>query len=272
MTNEKNVFLLIVEGGSDKTALEGPINFYLRLKKLYGVLTCAVYHTDISTHAFGDFDNLMSDSYNVEENIKKCVKAFIDSPIDNPNKYELKNIVAVASLTDLDCCYCKDEDVVFKPFADGDLKKTYPDYANKKLVCNDVTFIRKRNALKVASLGILSTQDIIVIDGYKINYKAFYMSVNLEHALYNDKRQLTDFDKNNLAQEFRSNASNEDNSIFELLQTIPIISHNYHDSWDEKELMKHPFDRFSNIIILIDWLVSICESKMAKEDKENANW
>lgn len=253
----KKVLLLVVEGPTDKTTFEAPLNDLLISKGLDEKFFCAVYHTDFTTHKFGNPEEFMTDDDDVIENVKECVTNFLKSR-ENTNKFGLKDIVFVATLSDLDCCYCKADDVEVVPFNPTDEKKTRVDFVNKKFLCNDKPFILRRNIIKQNSLGILSSEGNIVIKKHKMKFRAYYCSINLEHALYGNTNQLSEQEKEDMASEFRQNVR-EDLSLFEKqIDSIPIISNDYKESWNEIQLMAKPFERMSNIKLLIDILLSLC--------------
>ena len=265
MGKAKKVFLLIVEGSSDKIALATLFTDFVIDHKLNSSLEFAIYHTDISTHKYNDPDRLMSQNDDPIDNIKECIKGFISNPKENKNKFTIEDIFAVSSLSDLDCCYCSEDDLVYERFPDDALKKTKVDFTNKKFVCNDITFIKNRNVLKTDSLAILSSETRFSIDKHIILYKAFYNSVNLEHAFYGDTGNYTEDEKCDLANKFVDNNIEEMKALEDILSSTPRLADNYKDSWDEKILFKNAFERCSNLIFILDWLIHLF-SEDSKDD------
>lgn len=257
MDDTKKVFLLIVEGSSDKIALSILFDEFIVNHKLNSSLDFAIYGTDISTHLYNDPNNLMPSSKDPVENIKECILEFLADPKSNKNKFKINDIYAAASLSDLDCCFCSERDLKHEVFPKNALKKTRIDFENKKYYCNDLTFIKSRNLLKTNSLEILSDEIRITIDNHFINYKAFYNSVNLEHAFYNKTGNYTEDEKCVFADNFVSENIENKKTIEEILTSIPCLATNYKDSWDERMLQKNPFERCSNLIFILEWLVTM---------------
>lgn len=259
MSSEKRVVLLIVEGNSDKTALELAINRYLAQNRLSNAFVCSAFASDFTIHRIEEPDTLMQDDDDPVDNIVAAIKKYINGR-ENTNKYKLSDIALVLSLSDFDCCYCKNDDVIVDTLPHSCVKKTYADLLNKKYICTDKPFILKRNLLKTNSLGILANQEKIKVDDYVFCYYAFYCSINLEHSLYNESGSFTEDQKNDKAQQFRLEVSNSPSLFYHRIESIPCIGKTYQDSWDETELFKRPFERFSNLKIMIDLIISFLKS------------
>jgi hypothetical protein len=198
MTSRK-LALLITEGGSDASALSVPIQNYLRNNGSSCVFECVIYHTDITIHSQKDIRQL-SDPCLVMDRVAESVEEFLSSS-RNSNKYSIKDIGIVMTLSDIDCCFCDLKDIVFN----GHSSLTAPDFINKRYLCNDAQFIVKRNKIKVDSFDILSHETKLKIrDNYVVPFRAFYFNVNLEHALYGDTQPHTLNEKMMLAKRWAS--------------------------------------------------------------------
>ena len=249
----RKVALLIVEGGSDAAALTVPFRNYLRKSEAGCVFECAVYKTDITLHNYDD-QYTIGDPYCVENRVVEAVKEYLSSEY-NSNKYHLEDIGIAMTLSDLDACYCKDDDLLF-----GGLEcKTTINLLNKKLICNDINYMKDRNVRKTTALGILSTTTVLAINNHHIPFRAFYCSINLEHALYNDLSIVSFEDKMNAARKWASKHKGDHELFYQSIQSIPLLSNEYDKTWDEKLLRNNPFGRYSNILLMIHWVVD--ESK-----------
>ena len=248
MTSRK-LALLITEGGSDASALSVPIQNYLRNNGGFCVFECIVYHTDITIHSKHNITQL-ADCCLVMDRVSEVVNEFLSSN-QNSNKYTINDIGIVMTLSDLDCCYCDSEDVIFN----GHNSLTVPDFVHKKYLCNDVQFIVQRNKIKVESLDILSHETMLKIaDNHVVPFRAFYFNTNLEHALYGDTAYHTVDEKMMLAKRWASLYKKDWQGFYRALSMIPRLSDDFNESWDERKLIVASFERHSNIKLLIDWI------------------
>ena len=255
---QKKLALLIVEGGSDAAALVVPIRNYLRNCADYCTFEYEVYMADITLHNYSS-DIVVYDYENIMNRVSSAVDEFINSD-QNSNKYQINDVGIIMTLSDLDCCYCGNESVVF-----GGLNcLTSIDIINKKIICNDVNFIRKRNEIKSLALGIMSTENKVILSNkVAVPFHAFYCGTNLEHTLYNDIAHHTMEEKTILAKLWASNYKKDHIKFYETISSLPSISSSYNESWNEKELAKNAFSRITNLKIMIDWVVD--ESKKLYE-------
>lgn len=254
--SEKKLVLLITEGGSDAAALSVPLRRYFLEKQIARTFECVIYGTDISLHARKD-PPLQSDPALVMERVVEAIEEFLGSQT-NSNKYTLDDIGVVMTLSDLDCCYCREPDLEFG----GPHCATYPDYQRKRLICNDVAFVSKRNEIKTDALGVLRNEEMIKLrDGKVVPFRAFYCSVNLEHSLYNDTLSRKPEEKMALAKQWASKYKQNANEFYLAVSSIPRLGDGYLESWDERELRKNPFSRLSNLKIMIDWLTVLPPQK-----------
>ena len=169
----KTVFF-IVEGNTDKTALE-------RIFK-------AIYkHRDIRFE-FTNGDITSGDSIdktNVCEILYKKVKKYMDD-----NKLKKTDIWKIVQIFDADGAYIPETAVV-----NGESSKFV--YSTTSIVCNDVEKVKSRNSKKREMMDyLLSLADI-----NSIPYQCYFMSSNLDHALYN-QQNLSDEDKRKYADAF----------------------------------------------------------------------
>lgn len=260
---EKKLVLLLNEGDTDVIALKGAINRYLQFKKVDTLLECVVYGADFTIHEFKDkdLDNppLMKDPDMVLDNVAKLFQEFLSDPKANPNKYQATDFIAVATLSDLDCCYVNDAMVQHGLGPNGE--STYYDVTNGQILCNDVVFIRNRNELKRNSLGILSSETKINFGTNcvcSINLHAYYCSINLEHALYDSLGSFSPKEKKDKAKTFSHGyIAKDSNAFYQYLDGLNIVGKTYLDSWDENTLVKKPFERYSNISMLLDWIIEL---------------
>ncbi len=169
----KTVFF-IVEGNTDKTALE----------KIFK----AIYkHRDIRfefTNGDVTSDDLI-DKTNVCEILYKKVKKYIDD-----NKLKKTDIWKIVQIFDTDGAYIPETAVV-----NGESSKFV--YSTTSIACKDVKKVKSRNSKKREMMDhLLSLADI-----NSIPYQCYFMSSNLDHALYN-QQNLSEEDKKKYADAF----------------------------------------------------------------------
>ncbi len=169
----KTVFF-IVEGNTDKTALE----------KIFK----AIYkHRDIRfefTNGDVTSDDLI-DKTNVCEILYKKVKRYMDD-----NKLKKTDIWKIVQIFDMDGAYIPETAVV-----KGESSKFV--YSTTSIACKDQEKVKSRNSKKREMMDyLLSLADI---NG--ISYQCYFMSSNLDHALYN-QQNLSDEDKKKYADAF----------------------------------------------------------------------
>lgn len=86
------------------------------------------------------------------------IKIFYDGSL-KPDGIEIKDIIGVASLSDLDGCYLRNEFIIYNE--DGN--KICYDVSNKCIKTKDVTYIKQRNEIKQIAMDILFDTDIITL-------------------------------------------------------------------------------------------------------------
>ena len=159
MVERRKTVLFIVEGVSDKAALE---KIFDRIYKYDRRIVFRVTNGDISS------DSSVSVK-NVEEKIYDVVHEFMKD-----KKIKKSDIYQIVQIFDMDGAYIPDNHIYL-----GD---TYSiKYTEEGLYCKDTQMAIKRNADKREIMNYL-----IGLNEIKdIPYEAYFMSCNLDHALYN---------------------------------------------------------------------------------------
>lgn len=168
--------MFIVEGATDKRALEGIFRKIYRNKTVRFEFT----HGDITA------DETIS-KQNVENEIYKYVKSYMDI-----SKVKKKDIWQIIQVFDMDGAYVDNSRIV-----KGDTKEFF--YTENEISCKIPEKIRLRNGHKKALMDyLLSLQEI-----KGISYEGYYMSCNLDHALYG-LLNLSDEEKKKQSENFYS--------------------------------------------------------------------
>lgn len=150
--------IFIVEGATDKRALENIFKKIYRYKDIHFEFT----HGDISSD-----DNI--DKNNVEEEIYKYVNKYIKD-----KKLKISDIWQIIQIFDTDGTYVHDSNI-----KKGD--STEIVYSTEYILCKNRQKVIDRNMHKREIMDYLLGLDNIK----KIPYRCFYLSSNLDHALYN---------------------------------------------------------------------------------------
>ena len=172
---KKKILLILVEGASDQTALEGPLKQFFNMNKV----KTYILHGDITTREKTTPQNIVR---RIEEEIQHfCQRNFL-------NKTDICRLIQVV---DMDGAYIPDDFIVEKE----ELQKV--QYTEEAIFARSREDIIQRNQQKRSNLERLQHCDQIS----RIPYQVYYMSCNLDHALYG-KLNLDNQEKENQSYEF----------------------------------------------------------------------
>lgn len=226
MAKPKPTVLFIVEGGSDETALKRI------LKKLYKKkeINFEVTDGDITSDEFVNVQN-------VEEKIFKIVKKFM-----NDKKLSKNNIIQIVQIFDTDGAFIKKEFI-----EKGESSKF--EYTLNSIRCKYPRKVEERNERKSKVMNyLLNIQDI-----KGISYDKYFMSCNLDHALYNEQN-LSEELKQDYADEFYKIFKDAPRAFVEFLRTEVVngVPSSYPQSWKYIKEGLHSLERHTNLNIYFD--------------------
>lgn len=218
----KKVCLLIVEGPSDQSALEGPMSqlFENTLTKTL------VMHGDITSKTAVQPANIL-------RKLKKDVKNFLD--LHFLKESDLQQIIHI---TDLDGAYIPDDNII------ACASPGRPRYEEYAILTNHVENIKFRNQRKRQNLDFLI--HCTSID--KIPYHIYYMSCNLDHVLYNC-RNLSDIEKEKRADEFAAEYVDHQDKFLQFMNSSFAVQDGYLPSWNFVRTSLHSLERYSNLCL-----------------------
>ena len=206
----KKAILIIVEGKSDKAALE------VVLRELY------ITQTNIKFYVKNG--DITSDKTTTEKNIIKRIQNIINEVIRD-TKLKTIDFDKVILITDTDGCFV--EDCLIK----SNKSTVELIYSETQIECKDVDEIIKRNQLKSGILKYIVSE----IPNNKIcgiDFRCFYMLCNLEHVLYNEINVQDDM-KIEKGYVFSKEYANK---VFDFISLIneaaKEISDDYNESWN----------------------------------------
>lgn len=223
--NTKKVFVFILEGWSDKSALEGILKKIYQNRYIYSV----VMYGDITSDEkikVGDVENF----------IYKKVKEKTEE-----DKIKLSDIVNIFQICDTDGAFIPKENIVLEDSKDV-------KYSSTCISTCDVNGIIKRNVHKKEVINYLLSKNSIK----SIPYKLFFMSCNLDHVLYNEQN-LDDDLKVEYADGFFNRFQNCPTGFIEFLEQNSFgVPKNLIDSWKYISKDLHSLERHNNFFLCFE--------------------
>ena len=160
MAQEKKAIIFIVEGPSDKSALEKIFKkIYRRNKKIDFGFT----NGDITSNPMTTLDN-------VEDKIYEAIQDVIKD-----KKLKNSDVIQVVQLLDMDGAYIPDSAII-----EGETKEFEYSTTNISCVKHERIIERNENKRKIMDY-LLSIKNI-----KSFPYEMYFMSCNLDHALYDE--------------------------------------------------------------------------------------
>ncbi len=224
MANTRKTILFIVEGHSDKKALEYIIR---KIYSNYKGIEFRVTDGDISSNETVTIEN-------VEDKIYRIIFDFMED-----KKLKRSNIFQVIQIFDTDGTYIPENAII-----SGENKKI--EYTETKIVCKDVEKVKTRNIQKSNIMNHLLGQN--EIKGFP--YKMYYMSCNLDHALYN-QQNLDDALKGEMADKFYERFIGKEEMFIDYLKTDVVngVPDSFLASWRFIKEELHSLERHTNFHI-----------------------
>lgn len=219
----KQIVLIIVEGISEKNALEGILKVILQKEN---AIELVVYDGDILT------------SLNPIDKIKQKCKETLSL-----NGFLATDIINIVQISDLDGCYVDDSKIVKK--VTGSIK-----YTETTIECIEVDSIVARNQNKRNSIDILRATTEVSIDGESIPFKLYYNGCNLEHVLYN-QRTLSKKQKTTKAIEFAIEYDTRETDFISFIK-LHILTKNEDELWGFIKIDGNSLTKSSTLYFLFD--------------------
>lgn len=247
----KKVILLIVEGPSDKTALENAIRNSLKAKgSIHNAIFKVVHGDGTLKRPYG--------SYITSSEIIKATQAlllkFLKEEKDSGIRFS--DVLAVAQITDLDACYASADHFA----SDPNLTCVTYDVANKSVLAPDGFDIAGKRDQKMRNLLRISAVSSIKVKKKDLPFQIFYFGIDLEHALHG-QLNCDDATKQQLAEQFDDVYGEDPDGFAKKIASIPHISMEYRPSWKSEDLSIHAFDPLTNLDILFLWVQSLLPSE-----------
>lgn len=171
---------------------------------------------------------------NVQAEIYKYVKSYM-----NINKVKKSDIWQIVQVFDMDGAYVDDSRIV-----KGDTREFF--YTENEISCKDPEKILLRNAHKKELMDyLLSLQEI-----KGISYEGYYMSCNLDHALYG-LLNLSDEEKKKLSENFYFKFWEHPDLFLPFLEKYVVngVPESFPASWRYIKEDNHSLERHTNLHI-----------------------
>lgn len=217
----KRVVFVIVEGPTDEDALGVLFERYFDKN----TVRVKVVHGDITSERLVNSSNILN---HIADILKKSLKEY---------KLQKTDLLRVIHLVDTDGAFVPDSAVVC------DANHERPYYTETEIKTANPEGVIIRNQKKRANLTKLHNAQSI----WGIPYSVYFMSCNLDHALY-DKMNLTDDEKEKEALQFARKYKNDLPKFIEFANKSSFsVVDDYLSSWSFIKQGLHSLERYSNI-------------------------
>lgn len=221
---QKKTVLFIVEGPSDKSALE----------KIFKVIYKGNRNIDFKFTS-GDISSDTSVTMaNVCDKIYDVVDEFIKD-----RKLKKSDIYQIIQMFDMDGAYIPKESIIKG-------KNSEFVYSTTNITCKNTQKVEERNELKTSVMNYLLSQQEI----RGIPYEMYFMSCNLDHALY-DEMNLAENLKQKYADAFYERFIGREKLFIDFLKSEVVngVPDSFPASWAYIKKELHSLERHTNLHI-----------------------
>jgi len=215
--------VFIVEGATDKKALENIFKKIYRHKKIHFEFT----HGDVTSDETIDKNHVEAEIYKYVDEYRK------------DKKLMLSDIWQIVQIFDMDGAYIEDSHI-----QQGTSNELI--YSTENITCKNVQKVINRNKHKRELMDYLLALDKI----RSIPYRCYYMSGNLDHALYN-RLNLDKELKKAYANVFYERFMGKEQFFIDFLdmEVVNGVPESYQESWRYIKKDLHSLQRHTNLNI-----------------------
>lgn len=222
----KKVLLFLVEGLSDKDALEPILSELVDNTRVY----FEVLHSDLSSD-----NSVQMRSFNMKQRITTVVKSFLEKN-RGINK---SNIEKVIFLTDTDGCYIDESSIKYSS-TDKNFR-----YEDDGIYTDRPEDAIKRNQIKARNLDAINSTAKV----YNLPIEVYYFSCNLDH-IFHDERNLAQSLKEHYAFAFADKYEDKEDEFIDFLSTSSLyLSFDYRSSWMKIKEHHNSLLRYTNLMV-----------------------
>ncbi len=232
----KRVWLFVVEGETDKTAIGLPIKDMIE----DGTIEFDVFRSDIFGVAQDRAgSNPVMRIKDICERVRKEVIDYLKGA-----DYSWEDVDRIVLLLDTDGSFIPDDLVV-----ENDQVEHIHYYCDH-IETSDARQTRKRNVERAHNIRRMIDRGRVTYNKKSAPVEVYFFSRNLEHALHNKSEQLTQRVKARLANEFRSNYKVNPTAFINLIEGDLAVPGDYQGSWNYISKEAHSLERGSNLHLL----------------------
>lgn len=223
--NEKKVIAVIVEGPSDENAIGGILKEYFSSEEVQ----FAVVHGDITSN-----DSITSD------NVVTKIAALIDG-IRGKYGYQWDDFIRIIHIADTDGTFTRG----CVRMADVASIQYFEDHMEN----SNVDAVEKRNEHKSKIMFKLYSTGRV----HDIRYRLYFNSCNLEHVLYNELRDFSDDEKEEMADDFADKYEGKVQDFIDFISNPAVaVLGTYKQTWKYIQQDKNSLQRHSNMHLIFD--------------------
>lgn len=231
---QRKGIVLIVEGPSDQTVLEGYLecvfpNCVVETSVFRGDLTCGL---DKNKKRIRDY------------NPKKVVEGIVLKALMK-NGWQPQDVKGVIHVTDTDGAYVDDSYVQEDQTIECKMLCT-----DRALLSKNPAATKMRNHFKRRYTLELLRHSKLQNYGWDIDYELYYMSTNLEHVTQGSYHPFSMEEKNNLAIELRNRCFEDGDYALRLFSDQSLEGKTLDGSWDFIMSDAHSLERHTNLGLL----------------------
>lgn len=221
--SEKKVVVLIVEGPSEEAALGSILKEFFSNEEIQFL----VVHGDITVQDYTSVENIISKLNELIDTLKQ--------------KYGYKetDFLKIIQIADTDGAFCKDiiigADVEGVHYYTDHIETKYPDY------------LKKKHTKKAEILSKLYSSG--KING--VSYRIYFNSCNLEHVLFKELKDYTDYEKEELADNFADRYEGKLDEFIEFISHKDLaVPGSFKQTWRFIEKERNSLKRFTNMHLI----------------------
>lgn len=237
---KRKVILFLVEGTSDLTALVQPFAAYFQNR---ANVEGEAFHCDVTTVSLFP----RNATFRVFRDVKETVRGFVLDQIERRHLYRWTDLERMVHVVDLDGAFIPDHCVIQDPAVAG------TTYRTDSIVTSNRDAMLLRNDAKRRALHRLVSSGSLTFNRKPVPYQVFFMSRNLEHALFGIERDLDESVKERLSQAFVEKCRLVPSTLPDLLRSQDVhVQGDYDSTWKFIQQGTNSLHRGTNIALLLD--------------------
>lgn len=224
--SEKKVIVVIVEGPSDESAIGSILKEYFSSEEVQ----FAVTHGDITSDDGTTVNNVIS-------KICKCIDV-----IRKRYGYEWKHFIKIIHIADTDGAFTRGCVQEVKD-------KLEIQYYEDHMETSNVEAAERRNKHKSEIMYKLYSTGKI----HNVYYRFYFNSCNLEHVLYNEFKDFSDEEKEELSDDFADKYEGKVQDFINFISSPDVaVPGTYKETWKYIEKDKNSLHRHSNMHLIFE--------------------